>query len=837
MTDIPSPEKQCQLIKDIEKNSISVGEQVCPISSSWYSMWKKHVSYDYKSGPSDDPLDPIDNSNIIKDEHLDQNSIEYFNYYLIHKQSYDLLQQWYSGGPTIVFDVISDNKGKPVVPTKIFALKLYYNDKEELFEGHRYMKISEVHQKARQIFEIPETMKTRLVDFFNHHVTTIFDDSKYIQDYPLISGEQVLLDYEKEDSKSWYSEGLKNTTYSPILTPPSSPPKTQVNKDCAGVVGFSNLGNTCFFNSGTQCLMHTVPFISQFILNDDWENDLNYTNKIGMRGELAKAFAALAKKVWSGEYERISPSKLKHVIGRFRDAFSGYEQQDSHELIYAMLDGIHEDLNRIVDKPITDSVEGDGTNDSQTAIESWKRYKMRNDSIVVDIFDGLVRSRLICPDCNSTTIVFDPYRSITMPISKPHTKKIKVIFVPFNFFEKRQRLKIEISSSPEKDFNEAASKSISKIIGRNVNVKLAARTYAQYPLKWSIKYIASSTATVYAYEFPEKVDENSLFMMCSLQIDGKYGTYSQWANALSLNIAIPFIVDVSDLPGNFDSDDENKAKFEEKVEDRLKKLWEPAKPKGSSEEEEEEEADEFVIKFKKKMDLQPPATVTFSSPTQKLVSVFKGKIDIEKGIKVAGKTSKNVIETQAYIYLNEDAHFSIPSLLSNIQESTDKKKESQQDATTLDACFEYFSVAEVLDENNQWYCPHCKKFVCAEKKLDIWQVPKILIIQLKRFYGSGWSTRKLDKFVDFPEILDMKKYVIGPQKDEEGELKYRLYAVSNQYGSLGGGHYTAYARVRDPNDNADKGWYDFDDSYVSKSSEHDAHSSAAYVLFYERIEE
>lgn len=54
---------------------------------------------------------------------------------------------------------------------------------------------------------------------------------------------------------------------------------------------------------------------------------------------------------------------------------------------------------------------------------------------------------------------------------------------------------------------------------------------------------------------------------------------------------------------------------------------------------------------------------------------------------------------------------------------------------------------------------------------------------------------KLDTFVNFPvHNLDLTKYVqqkIGiPQS-----FIYELYAVSNHYGGLGGGHYSAYAKV------------------------------------------
>ncbi len=40
---------------------------------------------------------------------------------------------------------------------------------------------------------------------------------------------------------------------------------------------------------------------------------------------------------------------------------------------------------------------------------------------------------------------------------------------------------------------------------------------------------------------------------------------------------------------------------------------------------------------------------------------------------------------------------------------------------------------------------------------------------------------------------------------------YDLYAVSNHYGGLGGGHYTAFAKNKYKNE-----WYKFDDKSVSK---------------------
>jgi hypothetical protein len=64
----------------------------------------------------------------------------------------------------------------------------------------------------------------------------------------------------------------------------------------------------------------------------------------------------------------------------------------------------------------------------------------------------------------------------------------------------------------------------------------------------------------------------------------------------------------------------------------------------------------------------------------------------------------------------------------------------------------------------------------------------------------------------------------------EGEKPtYDLYAVSNHYGGLGGGHYTAYTLSDDGS------WCHFDDSRVTHNLDSkDVVTEAAYVLYYRR---
>ena len=89
--------------------------------------------------------------------------------------------------------------------------------------------------------------------------------------------------------------------------------------------------------------------------------------------------------------------------------------------------------------------------------------------------------------------------------------------------------------------------------------------------------------------------------------------------------------------------------------------------------------------------------------------------------------------------------------------------------------------------------------------------------------GLDEANDHMDQGKVFPGKLQDKKYI------------YDLYAVSNHYGSLNGGHYTAFCQ----NPIARK-WFEFDDTHVTKVSpkndldeiERAVVGKAAYVLFY-----
>ena len=61
-----------------------------------------------------------------------------------------------------------------------------------------------------------------------------------------------------------------------------------------------------------------------------------------------------------------------------------------------------------------------------------------------------------------------------------------------------------------------------------------------------------------------------------------------------------------------------------------------------------------------------------------------------------------------------------------------------------------------------------------------------------------YNRDKLETHVEFPlQGLDLSRHVQQQQAPGSSTLLYDLYAVSNHFGSLGGGHYTAYAKMPD----------------------------------------
>ncbi|XP_029975671.1 ubiquitin carboxyl-terminal hydrolase 19 isoform X2 [Salarias fasciatus] len=230
-----------------------------------------------------------------------------------------------------------------------------------------------------------------------------------------------------------------------------------------GFTGLVNLGNTCFMNSVIQSLSNTRE-LRDYFHDRAFEAEINCNNPLGTGGRLAIGFAVLLRALWKGTHHAFQPSKLKAIVASKASQFTGYAQHDAQEFMAFLLDGLHEDLNRIQNKPYTETVDSDGRLDEVVAEEAWQRHKMRNDSFIVDLFQGQFKSKLVCPTCSKVSITFDPF--LYLPVPLPQKQKVLSVF----YFAKephKKPIKFLVSVSKENSSTVEVLESIS----RSVRVK------------------------------------------------------------------------------------------------------------------------------------------------------------------------------------------------------------------------------------------------------------------------------------------------------------------------------------------------------------------------------
>jgi len=94
-----------------------------------------------------------------------------------------------------------------------------------------------------------------------------------------------------------------------------------------------------------------------------------------------------------------------------------FHQHDSQELLRFLLDGLHQELNRIRVKPEYVKFEAqEDWNLAQHSLNAWKNYIRVDSSQIVDIFVGQLKSTLTCSVCSNISVTFDPFWDLSISI-------------------------------------------------------------------------------------------------------------------------------------------------------------------------------------------------------------------------------------------------------------------------------------------------------------------------------------------------------------------------------------------------------------------------------------
>eukprot|EP01017_Pseudomicrothorax_dubius_P041898 TRINITY_DN6769_c0_g2_i1.p1 TRINITY_DN6769_c0_g2~~TRINITY_DN6769_c0_g2_i1.p1 ORF type:complete len:615 (-),score=165.93 TRINITY_DN6769_c0_g2_i1:735-2579(-) len=610
-------------------------------------------------------------------------------------------------------------------------------------------------------------------------------------------------------------------------------------------------------NSGLQCMSNTIA-LRDYFLQARFLPEINEVNPLGTKGALAKKFASFMQNLWYGTSDVYSPWNLKQAIGKFQPMFSGYSQHDSQELISYVLDGLHEDLNRVKVKPYVETIENEGKPDEEAARQSWLDHRKRNDSIIVDIFQGQFKSQLQCPQCSRISITYDPFMMCSLPIPTATTKSISFVF---------------ISADPSrKPTKHAVVYPKTKHMVSDLEVQAAADLnlkpgsfYFAFITQYSKEYADSGQTTS---ELRKKAKYKTLFLV----------EYTQEEQKIPEEERVRVDAEICRPETYYGRTSKRNCSFIRtfvcRKETTAKEVYlqafiyfRPFLQEYMKPEEQEsfvmlshEEAYERLFKNPNK---KPPFEVLVNSDSRGWRTCYfcgekcdhcvfpeNDTLTIGQCLAKAKAADKDFGLEIYFSGLSDDYEYKYLNKIDEEVRALETIKDEEvktSGSISVSACLRKFEEPEQLDQENAWYCNKCKDHVLANKRMAIYKAPPVMILHLKRFKNSTShssyyaSKSKNTVLIDFPEELDFTDFVVhgehpndflnedAMKAEKGGRILYELYAISNHYGDMGFGHYTAYCK------NSMNGkWYHFDDSSVTEVSADQIVTKAAYVLFYRR---
>ncbi|XP_036104438.1 ubiquitin carboxyl-terminal hydrolase 45 isoform X2 [Molossus molossus] len=577
------------------------------------------------------------------------------------------------------------------------------------------------------------------------------------------------------------------------------------------VKGITNLGNTCFFNAVMQNLAQS--YILTELMNEIKENGTKLKIfpssdsqldplmvELSSPGPLTSALILFLHSMKETEQESLSPKALFSQLCQKAPRFKSFQQQDSQELLHYLLDAVRTEETKRIQAGILKAFNNPTTKTADD--ETRKKIKAYGSegvkmNFIDRIFIGELTSTVMCEECANISMVKDPFIDISLPIIEERNQLI----------HGRKRTK-KLSSGEDKTVVVYQKNGNVEVNGDSsvfAGIMDTDSTLTENPTDGSEKEASRSESSVDAdSEASESESASKQTLLprsssgCSVHTNGNYHPSATEP---------------------------------------------PAK--------ETDSGDEGVTEAISELHLS--STVTgdrdFTGENQALSVTNNLYFSEEKHV---SHSPQNAFQTLSQSYITTSKECSVQS------------------------CLYQFTSMELLMGNNKLLCENCTEkkqkyqrenssaekkaegiYTNARKQLLISAVPVTLILHLKRFHQAGLSLRKVNRHVDFPLLLDLAPFCSATCKNVSvGEkVLYGLYGVVEHSGSMRGGHYTAYVKVRTPSrellehvtgkksvpglkepDSESAGqWVHVSDTYVQEVPESRALSAQAYLLFYERI--
>lgn len=641
--------------------------------------------------------------------------------------------------------------------------------------------------------------------------------------------------------------------------------------------GLCNLGNTCFMNSSLQCLAN-VPGIRDYFLFGD-SAQLFLQPCVGSSqpemgdGALARSFADLLQSLWDDRTRRLAPVAFKTTVGLLTDRFGEDEQHDSMEFLEYLLDGLREDVGKVIgsrhkseEQPVQAS--------NGAASEVMHRSLGQKSSKIDELFVGFSKTSLTCPNpqCGRHWAVVDPVLSVKLPGMDPRRSRelsFTMIVVPYASSQRsavhQHRIKVPKCGSVN-NLIEASAVKVGLQVDRCILMEM---TDGRVKFFLDADSVSALNAKVPLLLFELGHPSDLAVFHEAVEHERTSGTVSEDSQEKRVcpddGKAYTFKELSTSFQGQY-SEEDLRAYWRDAMAPLVAELPVGARcaavlhcrresPMGNARE-------LFGIPLVFCMERSTSLQGLREAIRSQLVQCFGPECsggwrlfqssagwDAAKADTLLASEEVTANDSVS-LGLRECEHLVVdwasapPSQIAAALASRNVEQQASEPDCTLETCFEWLTEAEELDQDNMVLCNGCGRKVQASARVSFTALPPMLVVQLKRFHYKDWQRYRLSMPVQVPlEGLDLHRFCeeasVPIEQGCDGDHPavpgpspcYDLLAMSLHCGVASAGHYVAFVRSCE-----NGSWYLFNDDVVAEVSaaEVEADQTGPYVLFYIR---
>ncbi|XP_053828070.1 ubiquitin carboxyl-terminal hydrolase 16 isoform X2 [Vidua macroura] len=597
------------------------------------------------------------------------------------------------------------------------------------------------------------------------------------------------------------------------------------------VKGLSNLGNTCFFNAVMQNLSQT-PVLRELLKEAKMPGTTIKIEspelcmepqliKLDHPGPLTLAMHQFVTEMQETKRGVVTPKELFAQVCKKAIRFKGYQQQDSHELLRYLLDGMRAEEIQQISIGILKALSDSNKQNEEELKMKIKEYEKKKgiQSFVDRIFGGELTSTIMCEECRTVSLVHESFLDLSLPILDVQKGRIT----------RRENIKKnkEKESEDEED----------KINDHYLKQKYEPRTSTSKHLQKKTKKQAKKKAK--SQHRQEKLQGRVLHLtdLCTTEqpeIDVEYNQESE------TEMSSETVDKKQEEESSHDCKDHCLTQKDLSIQGNSTEIKSRHENAGKTEQECEE--NESLVDLSME-GLDSP--MKFVNGLDNLS--LKEEDDSEDEEELATDFSK--LHLGASDTSTLDGLQPVPNKMCEV--STDdpetafctlaNREELNPEEDSIHHCLYQFTCNETLTETNKLLCDVCTQRHCG---------PKNNLSERKYVYTNA-KKQMLISLAPPVLTLHLKRF---QQNVAEGNTKvlYSLYGVVEHSGTMRSGHYTAYVKMRAMNNHLSdlvlrgqsqasktepvKGqWFHISDTHVQPVSVSKVLSSQAYLLFYERL--